>query len=121
MLQAAPIYAYLPAHDLARARKFYEGKLGWKPARVNTDGVTYEFANGTGCFLYMTPNAGTNKASQLFWIVGDLDREMAELRERGVGFQRYAGMTSDVASDGNARSAWFEDPEGNILAIVQPR
>jgi predicted enzyme related to lactoylglutathione lyase len=119
MLQAAPVFAYLPAKDLARARKFYEEKLGWKPARVNTAGVGYEFAKGTSCFLYQTPNAGTNQASQLFWMVEDLDREMAELRERGIAFEKYPGMKSDVASDGNVRSAWFKDSEGNILAVAQ--
>src|SRR5205823_3788344 len=54
MLQNSPMYAYLPAKDISRARKFYEEKLGFKPRREVADGVAYEFAKGTGCFLYPT-------------------------------------------------------------------
>lgn len=57
MLQNAPIYAYIPARDVARARRFYEQKLGFKPGREQAGGVVYEFGSGTGCFLYPTPNA----------------------------------------------------------------
>ena len=59
MLQKFPLYAYIPARDVARARRFYEDKLGFKPKEEVSDGVIYDFANGTSCFLYPTPNAGT--------------------------------------------------------------
>ena len=52
MLQNAPMYSYLPAKDVARARAFYEGKVAFKPKEVTPGGVVYEFANGTACFLY---------------------------------------------------------------------
>jgi catechol 2,3-dioxygenase-like lactoylglutathione lyase family enzyme len=58
MLQKFPIYAYIPARDVARARAFYEGKLGFTPKAEVAGGVTYEFADRTACFLYPTPNAG---------------------------------------------------------------
>ena len=123
MLQQAPIFAYLPAKDVARAREFYEGKLGFRPAEEIGGGVAYHFANGTGCFLYPTPNAGTNRASQAFWRVDDIEREVAELRSRGVTFEEYdqPGLktVNGIATGGGAKSAWFKDTEGNILAIVQ--
>ena len=67
MLQQSPMYAYLPVSDVARARKFYEEKLGFKPKQEVAGGVIYEFGEHTACFLYPTPNAGTSKASQAFW------------------------------------------------------
>jgi catechol 2,3-dioxygenase-like lactoylglutathione lyase family enzyme len=70
MLQKSPIFAYIPARDVARARRFYEDQLGFRPGREVGGGVTYECANGTACFLYPTPNAGTSKASQAFWQGG---------------------------------------------------
>jgi predicted enzyme related to lactoylglutathione lyase len=124
MLQKSPMYAYLPARDMARARKFYEEKLGFKPKRENAGGVTYEFAGGTGCFLYPTPNAGTSKASQAFWQVENIEREVAQLKERGVTFEEYdmPGMKTSggiaTAPDGG-KAAWFKDTEGNILALIQ--
>lgn len=123
MLQQSPIYVYLPATDVARARAFYEGKLGFRPSEEIAGGVAYTFANGTACFLYPTSNAGTNRASQAFWQVEDLEREMADLRSRGVTFEDYdqPGMktVNGIATAGGAKSAWFKDTEGNILAIVQ--
>ena len=64
MLQNAPMYSYIPAKYVARARKFYEEKLGFKPKQEVAGGVVYEFGKGTGCFLYLTPNAGTSQASR---------------------------------------------------------
>lgn len=123
MLQQSPMYAYLPARDVARAREFYEGKLGFKPAREIAGGVMYEFGERTACFLYPTPNAGTSKASQAFWQVDDVEREVAELKARGVRFEEYdmPGLKTrnSIASAGGAKTAWFKDTEGNILALVQ--
>ena len=79
MLQKSPLYAYIPVKDVARAREFYERKLGFTPKAELAGGVLYEFGERTACFLYPTPNAGTSKASQAFWQVDDVEREVAEL------------------------------------------
>jgi uncharacterized coiled-coil protein SlyX len=50
MLQKAPMHSYTPAKNIARARAFYEEKLGFKPKEVTPGGVTYEFADGTAYF-----------------------------------------------------------------------
>lgn len=123
MLQDSPLYAYIPARDVDRARKFYEDKLGFKPGQQVADGVVYEFGKGTACFLYPTPNAGTSRASQAFWQVDDIEREVAELKTRGVKFEEYdmpdmKGENS-IYTGGGARAAWFKDSEGNILAVIQ--
>jgi catechol 2,3-dioxygenase-like lactoylglutathione lyase family enzyme len=121
MLQKSPLYAYIPAKDVARARRFYEDKLGFQPKQELAGGVVYEFAGGTSCFLYPTPNAGTSAASQAFWQVADVEREVAELKAKGVRFEEYdmPGMKDGIATGGGAKSAWFKDTEGNIMAIVQ--
>jgi catechol 2,3-dioxygenase-like lactoylglutathione lyase family enzyme len=121
MLQKSPMYAYIPARDLPRARAFYEQKLGFEPKKDVAGGVTYEFAGGTACFLYPTPNAGTSTASQAFWQVADVEREVAELKAKGVTFEDYdmPGMKDGIQTAGGAKAAWFKDTEGNILAIVQ--
>src|SRR4026207_2108110 len=89
MLQNAPIYSYIPAKDVARARRFYEEKLGFKPKQELAGGVTYEFGKGTACFLYPTPNAGTSTASQASWPGEAIEREVRELKARGVKFEDY--------------------------------
>jgi predicted enzyme related to lactoylglutathione lyase len=123
MLQTSPLYAYLPAQDVGRARAFYEQKLGFKPKTENAGGVSYEFADHTACFLYPTPNAGTSKASQAFWVVHDIEREVADLKGRGVTFEQYdlPGLTfhDGIAEGMGGKAAWFKDSEGNILALIQ--
>lgn len=123
MLQKSPMYSYIPVTDLTRARKFYEQKLGFKPKEDVAGGVVYEFGERTACFMYPTPNAGTSKASQAYWQVDDIEREVAELKARGVQFEEYdaPGMkTQDgISTAGGVKSAWFKDSEGNILAVIQ--
>ena len=123
MLQKFPLIAYIPAKDVARARRFYEDKLGFKSGRDASDGVVYEFAGGTSCFLYPTPNAGTSQASQAFWQVDDVDKEMAELKARGVVFEHYdipgERSPSGAVTAGGAKAAWFKDSEGNIMALIE--
>jgi predicted enzyme related to lactoylglutathione lyase len=128
MLQSHPMYAYIPAKDVARARRFYEDKVGLKPQHEIAGGVEYAFGDHTACFLYDAGDAaGTSRASQAFWRVDDLEREVAQLRARGVQFEHYepdeiGGMTMKdmIAEGGGAKAAWFKDSEGNIMALIQP-
>ena len=123
MLQKSPMYAYIPARDVARARQFYEQKLGFKAGHEQAGGVVYDCGNGTACFLYPTPNAGTSQASQAFWQVADVEAEVAELKKRGVKFEEYdtPGMktVNSILTAGGAKAAWFKDSEGNSMAVVQ--
>jgi catechol 2,3-dioxygenase-like lactoylglutathione lyase family enzyme len=122
MLSTAPIRAYIPVSDVARARKFYEGTLGLRPKQEYAGGVIYE-CGGTEVFMYPTPNAGTSKASQAFWQVADVEAEVADLKARGVKFEEYdmpgVTMKNSIATGGGAKTAWFKDTEGNILAVSQ--
>jgi catechol 2,3-dioxygenase-like lactoylglutathione lyase family enzyme len=123
MLQSYPMYAYIPAKDVARARRFYEEKVGLRAKQEIAGGVVFEFRDKTACFVYPTPNAGTSRASQAFWQVDDVEREVAELTARGVVFEDY-DMPGDKSPSGvvtmdGAKGAWFKDSEGNILAIIQ--
>lgn len=123
MLHGFPMYAYIPAKDLARARRFYEDKLGLQATGDHNGGVVYRFANGTACFLYPTPNAGTSQASQAFWSVDDVDALIVALKARGVVFEDYdmpgERSAAGAISAGGAKAAWFKDSEGNIMALIQ--
>jgi len=73
--------------------------------------------------MYPSAGAGTSKASAAFWSVDDVEREVADLKRRGVVFEEYdmPGLkTKDsIATGGGAKTAWFKDSEGNILAVSQ--
>jgi len=122
MLKDAPIQAYIPASDILRARKFYEQVIGLHPKAEYAGGVVYE-CGGVSVFMYPTPNAGTSKASQAFWQVKDVEAEVTELKSRGVKFEEYdmpgVTMKNSIVTAGGAKTAWFKDTEGDILAVSQ--
>ena len=123
MLKSSPIVPYIPVADLERARKFYEEKVGLTPKEVYAGGVIYECGGGTWVFMYPSQGAGTSKASTAFWAVEDVEKEVAELKSRGVVFEEYdmPGIKTEngIATGGGAKTAWFKDSEGNIMAISQ--
>ena len=85
--------------------------------------MIYECGNGSWVFMYPSAGAGTSKASTAFWAVGDVVAEVAGLRAKGVVFEEYdmpgIKTVNGIASGGGAKTAWFKDSEGNILAISQ--
>ena len=123
MLKNHPIVPYIPAGDVARARRFYEHKVGLIPREEVAGGVVYECGNGSWIFLYPSGGAGTSQASQAFWQVDDLAAEVADLRKRGVVFEEYdlPGLktVNGIATGGGTKAAWFKDTEGNIMALIQ--
>ena len=123
MLKSSPIVPYIPVADVERARRFYEEKVGLTPKEVYAGGVIYECGGGTWVFMYPSQGAGTSKASTAFWSVDDVEAEVAELKSRGVVFEEYDApgikTVNSIATGGGAKTAWFKDTEGNILAISQ--
>lgn len=124
MIKDSLIYPTLPASDLARARAFYEEKLGLDPLEDAdiSDGVFYRLG-GQFLFLYET-QAKVGENTALSFVVEDLDTEMDELRNKGVTFEDYdmPGLKTEngVAEMDGMRGGWFKDSEGNILSISQP-
>jgi catechol 2,3-dioxygenase-like lactoylglutathione lyase family enzyme len=122
MLTNARAMTTMPAVDIDRARKFYEGKLGLKPQRATELFVIYECGKGTSIFLY---KRGPTKADHtaVAFEVDDLDKEMKELRQKGIAFEDYdlPGLktVNGVADMDGERAAWFKDSEGNILSLGQ--
>jgi predicted enzyme related to lactoylglutathione lyase len=123
MLTNAPIVPYIPASDMARARQFYEGKVGLVAREEAAGGVVYECGAGSWIFLYQSAGAGTSRASQAFWQVEDIEAEVADLKSRGVVFENYdtpgIKTTNGIADFGDSKGAWFKDSEGNIMALIQ--
>lgn len=113
-----------PVSNLARAREFYESKLGFEPSDQIGEGmVAYELGGGTGLMLYVSDHAGTNKATLAGFDVPNFDAMFAELSDRGVEFERFedqSGATTNeegIIDAGDYRVAFFKDPDGNIFSI----
>lgn len=125
MLTELRVHATIPASDIARAKNWYEEKLGFRPVRELPGGLMYDAANGTRFVVYPSPNAGQAPQTCMGFAAHDIEREVRELKERGVTFEEYdypSLKTVDgiaETGDGASRSAWFRDSEGNILGLVQ--
>ena len=123
MLKNARIVPYIPVTDVHRARRFYEEQIGLIPKEEYAGGVIYECGGGSVVFMYPSAGAGTSKASTAFWAVDDVAAEVTALKAKGVKFEEYdmpgIKTVNSIASGGGAKTAWFKDTEGNILAISQ--
>ena len=115
--------ANLAVKDLAKAKQFYEGLLGF--TQVDEEGgELIVYRSGKTVFnVYRSDYAGTNQATAMTWAVGDRVAEIAEaLAAKGISFEHYdmPGMRreGDVHVAGDMKVAWFRDPDGNILNIV---
>lgn len=127
MLENVPLQTALAASDLDRAKRWYAEKLGLEPKSEDEYGNVRYVTGGSEFLIYQSDFAGTNQATAAGFTVGQFDQVVAELRSRGVEFEEVDfgefGKTVDgviTSPDGKAKSAWFKDSEGNILAVTTP-
>ena len=123
MLNAKDAVANLAVKDLAVAKRFYEQTLGLKPIDAEGEEVIVFKSGHTRLNVYRSEFAGTNEATAVTWAVGDeLDDVVKALKAKGVTFEHYdmPGMKrkGDVHVAGDMKVAWFKDPDGNILNLV---
>ncbi len=118
--------AVAPTTDMGRARAFYEGVLGFAGGEEEPDGGVRYRSGSSFVMVYPSEFAGTNKATAMSFDLAaeDFDDEATRLRAAGVTFDTfdmdYPGATwqDGVLSMGEARAAWFRDPDGNIIAMA---
>jgi catechol 2,3-dioxygenase-like lactoylglutathione lyase family enzyme len=123
MLGDKDAVATIAVKDIKVARKFYADTLGL--TQVGADGqelIVFRGGNST-INVYQSQYAGTNKATAVTWVVGeDVEDIVRALKAKGVTFEHYdmPDMTreGDVHVAGDMKVAWFKDPDGNILNIV---
>jgi catechol 2,3-dioxygenase-like lactoylglutathione lyase family enzyme len=114
--------ATIAVKDIGVARKFYEDTLGLKPSKEIPSTLVYR-SGISAILVYQSQYAGTNKATAATWVVGnELEAIVQTLKGKGVAFEHYdlpnTTRKDDVHVAGEMKAAWFRDPDGNILAIV---
>jgi len=121
MLSDHPAYATIPTSDIASLRPFYEDVLGFVPRDENPSGVFYDAGGGTYFIVTRSGGKASGAHTQLGFRVTNLVDEVAELRRRGVTFEEYeTPKTVDgIAQMPAGRAAWFRDPEGNLIGMIE--
>ena len=122
MLGKADATPMIAVKDLDRARKFYEENLGLK--EIEDFGEGFMLKSGDTRFsVYKSEFAGTNKATALNFDVDDIDSEVQALKEKGITFEHYdlEGLSAkgDIYEGEGMKTAWFKDPDGNILSLIE--
>jgi catechol 2,3-dioxygenase-like lactoylglutathione lyase family enzyme len=123
MLGTRNAVANLAVKDIGRARGFYTDVLGLTEVDKEGEELIVLKSGDTYVNVYHSEYAGTNKATAVTWRVADIEAEVADLHAKGVTFEHYdmPGMTleGDIHAGYGMKVAWFKDPDGNILNIVE--
>ena len=125
MLSDYPVFPILLSMDLDASRAFYRDVLGLQVMRADPDDRIV-FRTGGGQIVVTRSTVGTSDTqTQMAWRVPDIHAAVADLRDRGVRIEEYVApdpVTNDgIADMGHSWAAWFIDPSGNVLAVVQPK
>jgi catechol 2,3-dioxygenase-like lactoylglutathione lyase family enzyme len=111
-------------NDLQKAREFYERTLGLKVSERNGL-LTLHLAGGRDTLVYPKPDHTPASYTILNFPVDDIDEAVDALAARGVRFTRYDGFNQDQKGisreEGGPPIAWFTDPAGNILSVLEER
>jgi catechol 2,3-dioxygenase-like lactoylglutathione lyase family enzyme len=109
--------------DVEKARQFYGETLGLKTSEENGL-LTLHIAGDRATLVYPKPDHTPADYTILNFPVDDIDAAVDELTSRGVSFERYDGMAQDergIMREGGPYIAWFKDPAGNVLSVLQER
>ena len=123
MLGKANATPMIAVKDIDRARKFYEGTLGLETKDEMGGEVLSVKSGGTAISVYRSEFAGTNQATALTFDVADIAAEVSELKGKGIFFEQYdlPGLEKqgDLYVAQGMKTAWFKDPDGNILSLFE--
>jgi catechol 2,3-dioxygenase-like lactoylglutathione lyase family enzyme len=123
MFKKSKAFSGFSVNDIPKARQFYEKTLGLEVSE-DKEGLILKLAGGTHVFIYPKPNHTPATFTILNFPVADVEAAVAGLKERGVTFERYDQpeiKTDDkgIFRGGGPLIAWFKDPAGNILSVLQ--
>lgn len=127
MFKDSQPFSSFSVDDLVKAKEFYGTTLGLKVTDESGMGLRLHLATGDTIFIYPKEQHEPATFTVLNFPVDDIDQTVDELVSRGVHFERYPDMfpqdekgiaRTTKPSDGSS-IAWFKDPAGNILAIIQ--
>lgn len=126
VLNEYPVFPILLSRDLEASRAFYRDLLGLEIAREDPDDrIVFRTGGGTQLVVTRSTIGTRDTQTQMAWRVPDIHAAVAELRGRGVRIEEYVApdpvTTDGIADMGHSWAAWFIDPSGNVLAVVQPK
>jgi predicted enzyme related to lactoylglutathione lyase len=124
MFKDTPAFSSFSVDDIARAKVFYGETLGL-PVAQPMGQLSLTLGGGGSVFIYAKPNHTPATFTVLNFRVDNIEQAVAELTRRGIALERYPDMNMDAMgisrAEGGPLIAWFKDPAGNILSVLQDR
>ena len=124
MLQDSPAFSGFSVNDVTAAKRFYEETLGLRVTEEYGMLSLHVVKGGGHVLVYPKDDHTPATFTVLNFPVDDIDAAVDELTRRGVEFQRYEGMEADekgIFRGGGPYIAWFTDPAGNVMSVLQDR
>jgi catechol 2,3-dioxygenase-like lactoylglutathione lyase family enzyme len=121
LFQPTEPFSGFAVDDVPAARRFYGETLGMEVTEEHGM-LRLQVRPGTSILVYPKPDHTPASFTVLNFPVADIDRAVAELLRRGVTFERYDGIESDANGISRGEGppiAWFKDPAGNVLSVLQ--
>jgi catechol-2,3-dioxygenase len=123
MLANHPIDVMILATDLNIAKQFYGERIGLDVLLESDDFLTFKCGGDSRLVVTSSTTGTSDPQTKASWRVGDVAAEVAELRSRDVEVEEYNGpglkTVDGVADVGFALAAWFVDPHGNLMGLLQ--
>ena len=124
MLRNSKAFSSYSVNDLSRAKAFYATVLGLEVKDNEMGLIELHLTGGTTVMIYPKPNHVPATFTVLNFPVADLEKQVAELKSAGVVFESYQEESLTTGDDnifrgGGPKIAWFTDPAGNILSVVE--
>ena len=122
MFSNTPAFSGFAVDDIEAARKFYGETLGLNVTDGPMGVLTLELAGDRPTMIYPKPDFTPATYTILNFPVDDVDAAVDDLAARGVEMERYEGFDQDekgIARDQGPTIAWFKDPAGNILSVLE--
>lgn len=127
MFEPRAAFSGFSVDDIEKAKQFYVDILGLG-MEDKMGGTELQLPGGATVWMYPKPNHEPAAYTMLNFVVDDIDVAVDELTARGIVFERYEGMPGGQDEKGIMRGspdmgpniAWFKDPAGNILSVLEP-
>ena len=123
LLRTSPAFSGFSVNDIARAKKFYGETLGMDVTE-ETGMLHLRLPSGAVVLMYAKPNHTPATYTVLNFPVASVERVVDELTDLGVRFEQYTGeIQTDAKGIHRGRGpviAWFKDPAGNVLSVLEP-
>jgi catechol 2,3-dioxygenase-like lactoylglutathione lyase family enzyme len=130
MFKDTPAFSSFSVDDIEAAKKFYGETLGLE-VKQRPEGLELHLAGGAEVFIYPSSTYEVPTHTVLMFMVDDIHAAIQELKEKGIAMEQYdrpdfttdeeGVLENDGTHPGPKAVAWFKDPAGHVLSIIQEK